>query len=442
VAETGSRRVPVKRVAVTADPHIDALDGVRAIAAFAVLTFHVAIESGAALGDDFFTGLLARGDVAVPIFFTLSGLLLYRPWATAALTGGPAPDVRAYLVRRALRILPAYWLVVAVAIAWWSRDRAGDPGTWLVLLTLTQTYHPDPWWVGLGPKGLAQMWSLCVEMAFYLVLPLLAAGLAAFARRAGDDVGRRARRLLLGLAVLAVASPVTVVLSHHPAYLPHLNSWLPRSMAYFACGMALAVVLAWAAADPSPGNPARRLRRSVAAAPGTAWLVAALAYAIAITPVTGPRFTGVEGVWPGLFETLLYGTVAACLVAPAAMLPRPGALVGRILGNRVMRWLGRISYGVFLWQFVALYGWYEFTGQASFTGNLPGNLAAVAAITIVLAAVTYWLVEEPARRLGHRVSARLRHRERPAVPSGGPVPAAPRYVNPEHVNRSSSGALS
>jgi peptidoglycan/LPS O-acetylase OafA/YrhL len=436
VAGTGYRRGSPGRAA-PADPHIDALDGVRAIAAFAVLTFHVAIESGAALGDDFFTGLLARGDVAVPIFFTLSGLLLYRPWAAAALTGGPAPDTRAYLVRRALRILPAYWLVVAAALALWSRDRLGDPGTWLVLLTLTQTYHPDPWWAGLGPKGLAQMWSLCVEAAFYLLLPLLAAGLAAFARRAGADVGRRARRLLLGLAVLALASPVTVVLSHHPVYLPHLNSWLPRSMAYFACGMAFAVVLAWAEGDRSPGNPARRLRRSVASAPGTLWLVAALAYAIAVTPVAGPRFIGVEGVWPGLFKTVLYATVAVCLVAPAALPPRPAPLIGRILGNRVIRWLGRISYGVFLWQFVALHAWYQLTAQWPFTGGFLGNLVAVAAITIMLAEATHRLVEEPARGLGRRISARLRR----GAAAGDAASAAAPHVKPEHANRSSSGAL-
>lgn len=67
--------------------HVDALDGVRALAAVAVLVFHVAIESAAALRDNFFSSLLARGDVAVPIFFALSGLLLYRPYARAALLG-------------------------------------------------------------------------------------------------------------------------------------------------------------------------------------------------------------------------------------------------------------------------------------------------------------------------------------------------------------------
>ncbi len=404
--------------------HLDALDGMRAIASFAVLIFHVAIESAAALRDGFFSSLLARGDVAVPIFFTLSGLLLYRPYARAALTGEPRPDTRVYLVKRALRILPAYWLVVVVAMALWSREHLGDATTWLQLLFLAQTYEPSPWWVGLGPKGLAQMWSLCVEAAFYLLLPLLAAGLAAFARRGGGDLGRRARRLLLGLAALAAVSPLWTVLGHYPVYLPNLNSWLPRSLVFFALGMALAVVTVWAAADPAPANPARRLVRSVNSSPGTLWSVAALAYVVAASPVTGPRFTGVEGVWAGLSELALYAITAACLVAPAALLSRPGALVGRLLGNRVMRFFGRISYGVFLWQFVALYAWYQFTGQRPFTGDFPVNLVAVAAITVVLATLTHRYVEEPARRL-----ARLARRT-PARPVAAPVEPRARTRTP------------
>ncbi len=55
------------------------LDGVRAIAAFAVLVFHVAMEAGTALEPGFLGALLSRGEIGVPIFFTLSGLLLYRP---------------------------------------------------------------------------------------------------------------------------------------------------------------------------------------------------------------------------------------------------------------------------------------------------------------------------------------------------------------------------
>jgi peptidoglycan/LPS O-acetylase OafA/YrhL len=377
--------------------HLDALDGMRAVAAFAVLTFHVAIESATALQNNFFAALLSRGDVAVPIFFTLSGLLLYRPYAKSVLEGTGRPSTRTYLVKRALRILPAYWLVVIAAMLLWSRDHIGDTKTWLQMVFLAQNYEIHPWWFGLGPKGLAQMWSLCVEVAFYLVLPLVAALLAAFARRGGADAGRRAKRLLLGLAVLASMSYVWTVLSYYPEYRPYMNTWLPRAWTFFVPGMALAVVSVWARREKD--GPASRFVHAVNASPGTLWLVAALAYAVAASPVTGPRFSGVDGVWSGMFELVLYSTIAVCLVAPCALLSRGDAPVSRLLGNPVMRFFGRISYGVFLWQFVALYMWYDLTEQRPFSGNFLVNLIAVGSVTIALATLTYKYIEEPARGL-------------------------------------------
>lgn len=377
--------------------HVSALDGIRAVAALAVLVFHVAIESGAALQDNFFSALLSRGDAAVPVFFALSGLLLYRPYARAALRGDPAPGARVYLIKRALRILPAYWLVVVVAMALWSREHIGDVRTWLELLLLAHTYNLDPWWAGLGPHGLGQMWSLSVEAAFYLLLPLIAAALSAYARRGAPDLGRRARRLLTGLAVLSTCSFASVLFAHYPAYRPYLNVWLPRAALYFACGMALAVVSAWAEEEPDGDGPARRFVRAVGGSAGSFWLVAALAYAVAASPLTGARFFGVDDFWADLSELVLYSIVAVGLITPPALLAS-SALLG-FLTSRVMRFLGRVSYGIFLWQFIVLYLWYAATGQHPHTGNFLGNLAAVGLITVLLATATYRYVEEPARRL-------------------------------------------
>ncbi|MGW5260971.1 acyltransferase family protein [Microbispora sp. NPDC004025] len=399
--------------------HVDALDGVRALAAVAVLVFHVAIESAAALRDNFFSSLLARGDVAVPIFFALSGLLLYRPYARAALLGERPPDTRVYLVKRALRILPAYWLVVVVAMVLWSKPHLGDVKTWLQLLLLGHTYEIHPWWFGLGPRGLAQMWSLCVEAAFYVLLPLVAAVLAAYARRGGAGPDARARRLLAAVAVLAASSFAWALLTYYPVYRPYLNAWLPRAWVFFAVGMALAVVSEWVREERDPDGPAHRFVRAVGASAGSFLLVAALAYAVAASPLTGTRFSGVDGVWADLSELALYTTVAAGLVTPAALLPAGGSPYGRFLSSRVMRFLGRVSYGVFLWQFVALYLWYDFTEQQAWSGNFAGNLAVVGALTLLLATLTHRYVEEPARRLARlATSSRTRTARGTETPTG------------------------
>ncbi|MEU6426171.1 acyltransferase [Microbispora sp. NPDC046973] len=397
---------------------MDALDGVRALAAVAVLVFHVAIESAAALRDNFFSSLLARGDVAVPIFFALSGLLLYRPYARAALLGERPPGTRVYLIKRALRILPAYWLVVVVAMTLWAGPHLGDVKTWLQLLLLGQTYEIHPWWFGLGPRGLAQMWSLCVEAAFYVLLPLVAAALAAYARRGGPGLDARARRLLTGVAVLAASSFAWALLTYFPVYRPYLNTWLPRAWVFFAVGMALAVVSEWARQETGENGPARRFVRAVGASAGSFLLVAALAYAVAASPLTGTRFSGVDGVWADLSELALYATVAAGLVTPAALLPAEGSPYGRFLSSRVMRFLGRVSYGVFLWQFVALYLWYDFTEQQAWSGNFAGNLVVVGTLTLLLATLTHRYVEEPARRL-----ARLATSSRSSSGTSSPSPS-------------------
>ena len=129
--------------------------------------------------------VLGRGDVGVPIFFTLSGLLLYRPWAAAALTGQQSVPLGTYLRRRALRILPAYWAVVIVALLWLNAPDARHAWPWVQYLLLIQNYDAHPWWQGTGAIGLAQAWSLVVEVSFYLVLPLIAAVLPWAASRGG-----------------------------------------------------------------------------------------------------------------------------------------------------------------------------------------------------------------------------------------------------------------
>ena len=425
---------PTARLAAPA--HQGPLDGLRAAAAAAVLLTHVGSLTGYSLTGTPVSWVLSRGDVGVPIFFTLSGLLLYRKWAVAALTGDTAGRVAVYLQRRALRILPAYWALVLIALPIFSPGPARHVWSWLQYLLLLQNYDLHPWWKGTGATGLAQAWSLVVEVSFYLILPLLAAALTWFAcrgRRLGDgaaEVSRRARRLLAGIAVLAASSVGWTVL----VYYPHPNLWfegtLPPLMIWFCTGMAIAVAQAWAAAEPETGGPASRVCRSVAASAGMCGLIAACAFAIACTPLTGPEFLGVLGLWANEVKTALYALIAGAIIAPVAFQPlladRAAAMLSaRLLGSRPVRFLGKISYGIFLWQFLAAYAFFGLLHlKTVFAGGTYTALEvaviglAVALLTIAAATASYYLIELPAQ---HLTQVRSLIRSRPHERSGQPA---------------------
>jgi len=401
------------------------LDGLRVLAALAVLVTHVGGQTGFEFTGTPASWVANRGDVGVPIFFALSGLLLYRPWARAALDGEAGPAVVGYLWRRALRILPAYWLVVIIALITLNRSHIGSVSAWAQYLLLLQNYNTHPWWDGTGADGLAQMWSLVVEVSFYLVLPLLAVALDRLAWRGTTSVTRRARRLLAGLAVLAASSYGFATLLYYPARLGLLSDTLPRFTTWFVAGMALAVLAEWASAEPD--GPAARLCATVADSAGACWLIAGIAFAIACTPLTGPELLLTPSLWQVEIKTFLYTVIATALVAPVAFQATRTSWVSRALGNRAMSFLGRVSYGIFLWQFVVIYGFYWLVGAKTvFQGTLypwptvVGILIACTAATLIVSIASFYLVERPAQHL-YRVVYRTRR-----GPAGGTPAAEPR----------------
>lgn len=390
----------------------DTLDGIRAMAALMVLVFHVATETGDSLSPGPLGGLLSAFDLAVPLFFALSGVLLYRPWARAALDGTKGPRTRAYLWRRVVRVFPAYWIVALSALLIYSRDQLDSVRHWVEVMTLTFTFNTDPEWVGTGPYGLGQMWSLSVEVSFYLLLPVFALLLALWARR-GRSVGARGRRLLVGLAVLGILALLALIPQFHPESREYMHAWLPRAMGLFAAGMSLAVLSEWAWREPGPDGPVRRFCRTIAASPGVCWILAGGFFVLTATDATGGRFIGSGDIWTSAVGSLAGIGFAFFTIAPAALAPRPthdpyglrtadawreGRWLDSLLRHRVSQFLAKISYGVFLWQFLVLYLWRDFTDQEIFTGSFWLDVVPVTIATVLLAMATFRWVEEPSRR--------------------------------------------
>jgi len=367
------------------------LDGVRAVAALLILGYHVGSNTGQVDGPGLRSTLLNAGQVGVALFFALSGFLLYRPWAAAALDGTPAPAAGRFLLRRGLRILPAYWVLACVFMLLYGGGRRADPVSWAALLTLTYLYVPGHGWAGpLGPAQLGPMWSLTVEAAWYLALPPTAAVLARIARRS-------ATRLLLGIGGYAALSFLcTASLFGASTLLP------PRYCVWFAGGMALAVL--------AEGPAGHGLRRTLVASRTGFHLSAMALYAIAGTALTGPQTFAPETLWTAELRLLVYGACAMCFLAPIAL----DESAAGPLAHPVPRFLGGISYGIFLWQMPVVLAVVALTGP-----HFLAALAIVPPATIGIAFLSNRLIEQPVQVWATRPR---RPAPRPLAPTTAPPP--------------------
>src|SRR4051812_28719827 len=150
-----------------------ALDGLRGLAALGVVLLHVWIYTGANAPDKSLTTDLWMGELrlCVLLFFVLSGFLLAAPWVAAARGEREAPKLGKFIVRRAARIVPAYWLALAGAVALLHGTGHGRD----------VPLHDLPQFVFFLPNVFPEtrnqlhppMWSLHVEVSFYVVLPLI-----------------------------------------------------------------------------------------------------------------------------------------------------------------------------------------------------------------------------------------------------------------------------
>lgn len=348
-----------------------ALDGVRAIAALAVVLTHVGFQTGQSITGTGRT-LLSRLDLGVAVFFVLSGFLLHRPQAAATLAGRALPPVVPYLWRRALRVLPGYWLAVLAALLVLPQNHGVGAGEWVRQLTLTQVYVD-----GTLPVGLTQMWSLATEVTFYLALPLLG-------RLAGRSLATQLR-----LAGVMVATGITwQVLIGTEVLPPHAGYWLPGHADWFGLGMGLAALSA--AKVP--------VLEELAGQAGTCWLGAGALFVVAGTPLTGPYGLALLTTSQAVSRTVLYGAVAVLLLLPA-ITASPRGLIPSFLESRLMQGLGRISYGVFLLHLTVLAVLFEGSTLDPFTGHFWRVLGLAVPVSLVLGWASLRAVEEPALRL-------------------------------------------
>jgi peptidoglycan/LPS O-acetylase OafA/YrhL len=376
--DSGRDPTPDVAVAPPGRGRYHVLDGYRAVAALWVLTTHVAFQT-AAVTSGTLGALAARLDVGVALFFALSGFVLYGPYARALLTGSPLPSLRRYLRHRAVRILPAYWVLVVLVL--------GVSADLLRHALMLQTFEP-----GLLRADLTQTWSLATEVCFYLFLPLYVAVLA---RVTAGDVRARTRHQLIGLGVLFAVTPLWTWLvlgtGHFDDRVAML--WLPAHMDWFAAGMLLALVRERERVTGVGTGP----WRTVASVPGACWAAAAALFVVASTPVSGPLTLGTTTALHAATKETLYLLVAG-LVLVAGVWPSSGSVSERLFTVRPVQALGRWSYGLFLWHLVALDLVLRMLHVEAFTGVFWLVLPLTIALGTAFAATSWAIVERPCNR--------------------------------------------
>ncbi|KOT30797.1 acyltransferase [Streptomyces caelestis] len=347
------------------------MDGLRTVAVALVLVYHVAPD------------VLPGGSVAVDVFFTISGFVITRLLlAEYARTGGVA--LLPFYRRRWLRLVPALLAVCAVCAIlsvttplWGFDDSLPAAGlSALFLVNVVRAAEPGPYGDLTGP--LAHTWSLGVEEQFYLLWPL---ALLVLLRHA------RARTVLLCTAALCALPVLWRCLLWQPDAAHRIYNGTDTRADQLLAGALVAVVLARLRAD----DPRLAVLRAWAGR--LAWpalgLLALAAWRMPVTADAGP--------WTVAWYTVGFLCVAVLsAVLVTALELRPGGGLSRLLSLTPLTWVGRnLSYGVYLWH-------YPVVRLLASLGMKDGLLPATAVLTLLMALLSYYVIEAPFLRRARR----------------------------------------
>lgn len=397
---------------------IVALDGVRAIACLLVVGYHVNLitrDTHVWLPTDhpFVAALLLAGEAGVTLFFVLSGFLLFLPYARALLLKSAWPSVRRFYLRRALRIIPAYYLCLFT----------------LILLEHREYFQPDHWQqLGLflvffmdssnatyqainGP-----FWTLAVEWQFYLILPLLVLGIRTLTVRCAPE------RLLLAIALCLCAIIVwgmgsqawSTYLLAHP--LPDGIGWRIVGMIFFghsgkylqdfAVGMLVSLLYTYT----RYADTCKRVKQALERLQPWLWsaglallLFIALWHENAAHGNGSPWLDALKGVY-GLFSE--FGFAAGFGLCILALL-FGSVLVRKFFALTPLRWIGHVSYSTYMWHLPVLLCFMVYIGYniASWNAWLVFGCYWLCVLLIILpfSGFAFIFTERPGMRLANKV---------------------------------------
>jgi peptidoglycan/LPS O-acetylase OafA/YrhL len=380
------------RTYISRVPYLPGLDGMRALAVIAVMVYHA--------NPDWLPG----GFLGVEVFFVISGylitlLLISERERTYRIS------LRTFWVRRARRLLPALFTMMAIVVVWtalFRREALGQlRGDVIAGLLYVSNYYQILVGQGYTAAGdfapLRHLWSLAVEEQFYLVWPIVMIVLL------GRSGTRRVADVSRWLFVAAVALTVVGAVLFYdgplgdPAVTPEAYWWIGdrpigkidtlylgtvSRLAGIMLGAAFAMVWRPAAIARGPLRSRGRWFDVLALA-----AIGVLAWMCVTRYLATP-----SGADPFIFRGGLFLCALATLVVVAAITHR-GAAANRVLGAAPLVWIGLRSYGLYL------YHWPIYQMMRGVAGNKLdlGQFALAVVITVIVAEASYRLIETPIR---------------------------------------------
>ncbi|MDX8151376.1 acyltransferase [Patulibacter brassicae] len=383
------------RATPSSDVRWGALDGLRGVAAIGVVLVHVWMfvrgDTPAPRGtlDD----VISQLRLGMPMFFVLSGFLIFRPFAAALIDGRPLPQLGRYALRRGARVLPAYWLAIAA--------------TALLLLHLD---HPMAVATSELPRYFAFLqnyseatagrlnppsWTIAVEASFYVAVPVLGLLAARLVRRCSTPGGRRAV-LAAACVALAVAGSAWLGWATLTGAGKTWSDTLPGRMGSFGAGMAVAVLV-----------HGRRLSPRGAGALALAGVALVVAEAVVHGAMLGPR-----ELRQATLDSVA-STGFGLLIAAIAL----GRVHGTgILARGPLQWTGTVSYGLYLAHFPVIFA---LRGFDRWPEQLLPAFALTLGCSMAIATASWWLIEKPAIAWAHRRTPSRGRGRRPALAGAG-----------------------
>jgi peptidoglycan/LPS O-acetylase OafA/YrhL len=352
------------------------LDGLRAVAVSLVLLVHFPYVQGSAISKGLWDigQAMRAGYIGVDLFFVLSGFLITRILLKEKKKNGVI-NLKLFFTKRALRIIPIYYICVII----FSVCLDNSFGILLSLLTFTVNFHNPIYPIS---NALEHTWSLSVEEQFYLVWPFLIARLPL---HAGLNI---TRFVIPGISILVALMLAANLESELAARFIYMSS--PTRMMSLSLGASLAYLEA---------------RKSITS-DRQSFVLLTLGIALLIADNIGRHFGIVAaGGYYWCIALLGYALLSASAVSLLVFSRNEYTLSLRhVLELEPVRYIGRISYGLYVYHYLILYLLDVPQYKVAATGTSAVRFFAALAISLAVAAVSYRFLETPLLGLKRRLT--------------------------------------